>query len=342
MQRVITLGKTGLKVTRLGFGGIPIQRVDEATAVATVRHAVDQGVDFIDTSRAYTNSEGRIGLALQQTDRRVVVASKSQSRTADGVRADLETSLTQLQRSSIDLYQCHFVRDGQDYETVIAPGGPLDVLRQAQLQGLVGHVGLTSHSLDLLERVVSDGLFDTIMVCYSLLEPKAIESVIPKALAAGVGVIAMKSFSGGILDDAPLALRYVLAQPDVMIIPGVETVELFDKNWAVFNGPWELTPADRVRIQEIRERHDKTFCRRCDYCQPCSAEISIQLVLGLPYAIKRFGPSFLEQNWVKPVFANARNCNRCGDCLERCPYGLPIPDLIEKNLQWLDEQGFHI
>jgi len=124
MERMV-LGKTGLEVNRFGFGGIPIQRVSESQAVETVLHTIEKGVDFIDTSRAYTTSERRIGLALKQTNKKIILASKSTNKTAEGARADLETSLKELQRDHIDLYQCHFVKDEVEYKKVISSGGPL-------------------------------------------------------------------------------------------------------------------------------------------------------------------------------------------------------------------------
>lgn len=102
MEKMV-IGRTGLEVYRLGFGGIPLQRASETQAVETVLHAIHLGVDFIDTSRAYTTSERRIGLALKQTDKKVTLASKSHSKTAEGARADLEISLKELQRDYMDL-----------------------------------------------------------------------------------------------------------------------------------------------------------------------------------------------------------------------------------------------
>jgi len=337
MQR-LELGRTGLEVNRLGFGGIPIQRVTEQQAVETVLHAVESGVDFIDTARAYTTSERRIGLALKQTDKRVVLASKTQGKTAAQAREDLEASLKELQRDHIDLYQCHFVRNEKEYQQVISPGGALEFLTRAKEQGLIGHIGITSHSLDLMNRILDDGLFETIMVCYSFLEPKAGETIIPRALAKNIGVIAMKSFSGGVIEGPALALKYVLSQQGVVIIPGVESKELFDQNWHVYQGGEKLDAAEKTKIQEIRNRYDKVFCRRCDYCQPCTEEIPIQLILSVRSALKRFGKDFLQEGWPKEAIAKARNCSECGECLDRCPYGLPIPDLIKENLEWTDEQ----
>lgn len=336
MER-ITLGRTGLTVHRCGFGGIPIQRVDEDQAIETVRYAVEQGVDFIDTSRAYTTSEGRIGKALKRTAKKVVLASKSVRRTSGDVQADLEKSLSELQVDHIDLYQCHFVSNAEDYRRVVQPDGALDALVKAKQEGLIGHIGITSHSLKVLDQALDDGLFDTIMVCFSFLEPDAKKRIIPKALENNIGVIAMKSFSGGVIDNPALALKWALAHPGVAIIPGVEDTALFQQNWSVYTaGDYRLTPAERDEIEHIRKRYDKVFCRRCDYCQPCSEQIPISVMLHVRSVIKRMGKQAVNGAFLSPVLAAARGCSACGDCLERCPYELPIPDLIRENLEWVD------
>ncbi|MBW2078420.1 MAG: aldo/keto reductase [Deltaproteobacteria bacterium] len=337
MERVV-LGKTGLEVNRLGFGGIPIQRVTEKQAVEVVLHAIENGMDFIDTSRAYTTSERRIGKALQKTDKRVVLASKSHGRTSDTILRDLETSLRELNRDYIDLYQAHFVADEQVYTQVISSGGALEGLHKAREEGLIGHMGITSHSLDLLDRILDDGLFETIMVCFSLLEPTAREKIIPKAIEKNVGIIAMKPFSGGVIENASLALKYVLSQPGVVVIAGVEQVELFDENWAIFRGSWELNDAEKAEIKEIQSSYEKNFCHRCDYCQPCTENIAIQQILGIRSMVRRMGTRILVEGYQAKAIEKARNCTECGECMTRCPYELPIPDLIKENLEWVDEQ----
>ena len=337
MKRIV-LGKTGLEVNRLGFGGIPIQTVDENEAVETVAHAINRGVDFIDTSRVYTTSERRIGLALKQADKKIVLASKSINKTSEGIRADLETSLKELQVDNIDIYQCHFVRNEADYEQMISPGGALEGLTKAKEEGLIGHIGLTSHSLDLLDRVLEDGLFETIMVCFSFLEPAARERVIPKAMEKNVGIIAMKSFSGGVIENAKLALKYVLSQEGIVIIPGVEHKNLFDQNWDVFQGSWELSDSETNEIERIQKQHQRAFCRRCDYCQPCPEEIPIQIILGLRSIANRMGQSYLLNGPPRQGIEKARQCTECGECMTRCPYELPIPDLIKENIRWWEGQ----
>jgi predicted aldo/keto reductase-like oxidoreductase len=223
------------------------------------------------------------------------------------------------------------------YERVISPGGALEGLTKAKEEGLIGHIGLTSHSLDLLERVVEDGHFETIMACFSFLEPAAQEKVIPQAVQNNIGIIAMKSFSGGVIDRAGLALKYVLSNPHILIIPGVEEKALFDENWEVFQGDYELSQSEWAEIEAIQKEYDKSFCRRCDYCQPCTEEIPIQIVLGLRSMVRRSGKAFLKAPFVQHAINNARNCVECGDCMERCPYELPITDLIKETLEWVDE-----
>lgn len=338
MTGKVILGKTGIEIKRLGFGGIPIQRVDERQAVETVIHAIERGVDFIDTSRAYTTSETRIGMALRETGQRVILATKSLEQSADKIRKDVEVSLKELRRDKIELYQCHFVKDFDAYHRVTSKGGALEGLLRARDEGLIEHVGITSHNLSVLDRVIDDGLFETIMVCYSFLEFKAESTVIPKALANDIGVIVMKAFSGGVIDNAGLAIKYALALDGTVVIPGVESKEKFDENWEVFLGDLPLDRKERRQIEAIRSEFDKQFCRRCDYCQPCPEGIPIQLVIGIKSMVKRMGPEALHGGWIKDGIDAARNCTGCGACMERCPYELPIPELIRENLEWVENR----
>jgi len=332
----IRLGRTNLIVTKLGWGGIPIQRTEEAQAVSVIRAVVDMGVDLLDTARGYTNSERKVGLALKGIDKPVILSSKSPERT-DKIYGQVHESLKQLQVKKIQIYHLHNVSKFEDYEKVMAPGGAYEGLKRARDEGLIDHIGLTSHSLNVLERVLEENHFEVVMTCYSFLEPEAAKKVLPLARAKDVGVLTMKPFSGGVIEEAGPALRFVLSTPGIVPIPGSETVERARDNWRVFSGSLphhKLTEEDQARIKLVREEFNRQFCRRCDYCQPCSQNINIQMAMGIKSIVKRFPHE--ELGWIKDIIAKARNCSECGDCLPRCPYQLPIPELIKKNLAWYD------
>jgi uncharacterized protein len=334
-MRKVRLGRTNLMVTRLGWGGIPIQGPQEGDAVSVIRAVVEMGVDLLDTARAYTNSERKIGLALDGVKRPVVLSSKSAVRT-NRIYEDVHESLRQMKVKKIHIYHLHNIATTKEYEKAMAPGGAYESLVRAKEEGLIGHIGMSSHSLPMLEWALEENYFDVIMACYSFLEPEAAEKVFPLARARDVGILAMKTFSGGTIEEAGPALRFALSEPDIIPIPGTETIEKARQNWKVFMEGGALSETDRERIEAIRREAGQEFCRRCDYCLPCPQDIRIQLVVGLKSFITRFGPDADQVDWAKAAIEKARGCVECGDCLARCPYQLAIPELIKKNLAWYD------
>jgi len=334
MER-LRLGRTGLKVKRVALGGIPIQRVSEEDAVKMVAYAVEKGIDFIDTSRGYTTSEHKIGLAMQQVGKKPVLATKSLDRTADGILRDIETSLKELRVDSIDIYQNHGVRSEEDYQQITGPGGALEGMLKAKDQGLIKHIGVTSHSLDLLEKILDDDIYETIMACYSFLEPAAIKKVIPKAKTKDVGIIAMKPLSGGVIENPAVALKYALNTPGILVLVGMEYPRYLDQIWEVYRGNRDVSSEEQKQIEAIQNEYDKKFCRRCDYCQPCSAGIPIQVVLSLRSIMKCMGPQAVK-GMAASLIEKARECTECGECEPRCPYELPIPELLKSTITWAE------
>ncbi|HVN22357.1 MAG TPA: aldo/keto reductase [Syntrophorhabdales bacterium] len=334
-MKKVRLGRTGLMVTRMGWGGIPIQRISEQEAVAVIRAVVEMGVDLLDTARAYTDSERKIGLALQGIDMPVIISSKSQTKTAK-IYDDVKKSLEELQARKVHIYHLHNITKQEEYEQVMAPGGAYEGLERARDQGLIDHIAVSSHSLDLLERMIEEDRFDVILACYSFLEPDAAKKVFPLARKKDIGIMTMKALSGGVIEEAGPALRYVLAEEGIVPIPGSETLERARENWKIFVEGGSLTESDEERIEAIRKQFDRVFCRRCDYCQPCTEGISIQFLIGLKSTVKRFGNQVDELKWMQDMIARARNCSECGECMSRCPYQLPIPELIKANLEWFD------
>jgi predicted aldo/keto reductase-like oxidoreductase len=331
----VRLGRTGLFVTKLGWGGIPIQRAYEDEAILVIKAVVEMGVDLLDTARVYTNSEYRIGMAIQNMNKPVILSSKSNVRT-EKIFEDVKISLQQMRVKKIPIYHLHNVSNFEEYDKVMGSGGAYEGLKRARDKGLIDYIGITSHSLDVLARAVGDGYVDVLMACYSFLEPDAARKVFPEARAKDIGIIAMKPFSGGVIEQTGPALRFVLSTPDVVPIPGSETVEKAYENWEIFRNSHSLTEKDQAYIETLRKEMDQQFCRRCDYCQPCSEKISIQLIMGLKSIVKRFGRGADQPDWILNVIEKARNCSDCGDCLPRCPYQLRIPEMIKENLAWYD------
>lgn len=335
MKKMI-IGNTGIEVNRLGMGGIPLQRVDEKDAVEAVRYAVEKGIDFIDTARMYSTSENRIGQALRQTDKKVILSSKSIIRTSDGIRKEIEKSLENLQVDYIDFYHCHSVSSDEDYKRVTAPDGALKGLIRAKEEGIIGHTGISGYNIDVMERAVDDNLFETIMVCFSIIEPVAYRSVIPKAMRNKTGIFTMKPFSGGVIGIPELALRWALSFPDLLVITGMETMEYIDKNWEVFEGDYSFTDDEKQKIIGLNKEFDEKFCHRCGYCEPCAVNIPIYKILSIKNMVRIRGTKILETPEFESVLDRAKNCIQCGDCLIRCPFNLPIPFMMKEYVKWAD------
>ena len=335
MKKMI-IGNTGIEAVRLAMGGIPLQRVSEEDAIEVVRYVVEKGIDFIDTARMYSTSESRIGKALKQADKKVTVSSKSIIRTSDGIRGEIEKSLKELQLDHIDFYHCHSVASDEDYKRVTASDGALNGLRKAKEEGLIGHIGISSYNIDVLEKAVDDNLFETIMVCLSIIEPVALKSVIPKAMEKKTGVLTMKPFSGGVIGIPELALRWAFSFPDLLIIAGMEQREYVDKNWEIFEGDYNFTDEEKKQIIALNKEFEEKFCHRCGYCEPCTVEIPIYKILSIKNMVKVKGKDILTSPDFEHVLERAKNCIQCGDCLIRCPFNLPIPFMMKECVKWAD------
>ena len=324
-----TLGKTGLTISRMGFGGIPIQKVD-VPAVRTLMQAMaERGVNYIDTARGYTVSESYIGEALEGLRDRFVIATKSMARTKEAMAQDIETSLRNLRTDHIELYQVHNPSMA-DLDTVLAPGGALEALLEAKASGKIGHIGLTAHMASVFERALSLDWVETIMFPYNIVETQG-EALMRRCTEQNVGFIVMKPLAGGALEDATLAMRFIAQNPDVsVVIPGMYSVEELEQNLAAVQNTSPLTKQELAQIETIRKELGTQFCRRCNYCQPCSAGIGISGIFVLEGYLQRYGLG----DWAKTRYAampkKAGDCIGCGACEARCPYQLPIREMLAR------------
>ncbi len=323
------LGKTGLNISRLGFGGIPIQKIDAQGTKTLLHRLMAAGVNYIDTARGYTVSEEYLGFALEGIRERFVLATKSMARTKEAMAKDVGISLKNLRTDYIDLYQIHNP-NSQDLEQVMAPGGALEALLAAREQGKIGHIGITLHSVDLFRQVVELPWVETIMFPYNIVETQG-EELIAKCKERNIGFICMKPLAGGAIDDAQTALRFVVSNPNVtVVIPGMAEEKEIAQNVAAAADVSPLTEAEQAKIAEIRKDLGTNFCRRCNYCAPCTAGINIPAI----FLFEGYYSRYNLKDWAAERYAalpkTAVDCVGCGVCETRCPYQLPIRQMMEK------------
>ena len=322
------LGKTGLNISRMGFGGIPIQKIDAEGTKALMLKLREAGVNYIDTARGYTVSESYLGEALEGIRQDFILATKSMSRDKEGMAKDIDLSLANLRTDYIDLYQVHNPTMAQ-LEQVLAPGGALEALLEARAAGKIGHIGITAHALDVFERALELPWVETIMFPYNIVETQG-EKLIAKCAEKNIGFIDMKPLAGGAIEDATLALRFICANENVTVtIPGMAELAEIDQNIAACSDTSPLTGEEKAAINQVRSDLGTNFCRRCNYCQPCAAGINISGVFLFEGYLSRYGLA----DWAKGRYATlpvkASACIGCGACENRCPYGLPIRKMLK-------------
>ena len=323
-----TLGKTGLKISRLGFGGIPIQKIDEKGTKNLIDDLINEGVNFIDTARAYTVSEEYLGYALEGKRQNFVLATKSMARTKELMARDIDISLKNLRTDYIDLYQIHNPSP-KDFEAVTAEGGALEALLEAKKEGKIGHIGVTLHSVELFERAVELDWVETIMFPYNIVEAQG-EELIKKCGEKNIGFICMKPLAGGAIDNATLAIRFIMNNPCVdVVIPGMAEKKEISENVTAVSNASPLTDCEWEKIKEIKESLGTNFCRRCNYCAPCTVGINIPSVFLLEGYFSRYN----LKEWALERYAGlnkkSSDCVECGVCESRCPYNLPIREMLK-------------
>ena len=325
----VTLGKTGLKISRMGFGGIPIQRIDAAGTKKLMEMMAEKGINYIDSARGYTVSESFIGECIEGMREKFVLATKSMSRTRETMAKDIETSLNNFRTDYIDLYQVHNPNMEQ-LEQVIGPDGALEAMMEAKAAGKIGHLGLTAHSLEVFEKALDMDWVETIMFPYNIVERQG-EELIHRCREKNVGFIDMKPLAGGAIEDGRLALRFVCANPDVtVVIPGMYDISEIEKNMEAVEAAGPLTEEELAAMEQVRKQLGTNFCRRCNYCQPCTAGINISGCFLFQGYLDRYGLGDWAKDRYNAMPVKAGDCVDCGACETRCPYNLPIRDMLKK------------
>ncbi len=325
----VTLGKTGLRVSRMGLGGIPIQRVDAEAAKKLLDAVEAAGINYIDSARGYSVSEERIGQAIEGRREKFVLATKTMSRDREGMARDIETSLKNFRTDYIDLYQVHNPSLEQ-LEQVCAPGGALEALLEAREAGKIGHIGLTAHKPEVFRRALELPWVETVMFPYNLVENHGTE-LMERARELNVGFINMKSLAGGAIEDARLALRFAAANPNVsVVLPGMYSPEEVAQNAAAVADASPLTEEELAKAEALRRELGASFCRRCGYCAPCTVNIDIPNNFIFHGYLSRYGLADWARGRYDALAAHASDCVACGACEERCPYQLPIREMLKR------------
>lgn len=324
----VTLGRTGIEVCKNGFGALPIQRVSFDEAKALLVKAYENGVNFFDTARFYTDSEEKIGYALSDVRDKIYIATKTAAANAEGFWKDLSTSLNNLKTDHIDIYQFHnpsFCPKPKDGT------GLYEAMLEAKEQGKIRFIGITNHRLAVANEAIESGLYDTIQFpfCY-LATDKDIE-VVENCKKNNLGFIAMKGLSGGLITNSAAAYAFMAQYDNVLPIWGVQRMEELDEFLSYNITPPKMSGEIEKLINNDRKMLAGNFCRGCGYCMPCPVGIEINNCARMSLLIRR-SPSELQLTpEVQAKMKKIESCLHCNQCSSKCPYGLDTPKLLADN-----------
>jgi len=322
-----TLGKTGITTDKVAFGALPIQRIGLDEAVKLLHKALDGGITFFDTARAYSNSEEKLGAAFRGVRDRIYIATKTAARTPKAFWTDLETSLKNLGTDHVDIYQFH------NPDFIPKPGdgsGLYECMLEARQQGKVLHLGITNHRIGLAEEIASSGLYETLQYPFSLLASERDRTLVRKVTDAGMGFIAMKAMSGGLITDSRAACAYLNGFP-VLPIYGVQRESELDEFLSYVRKDPVLTPELEAVIEKDRVQLAGDFCRGCGYCMPCPQGIEINTCARMSLLLRRSPSAQWLSEAGQAMMRKIESCVNCGQCASKCPYGLNTPELLRHN-----------
>lgn len=326
----VTLGSTGITVEKNSFGALPIQRISKDEAVGLLRKAYEHGVTFFDTARYYTDSEEKVGAAFAGMREKVYIATKTGAKNAEEFWKDLNTSLEKLQTDYIDIYQFH------NPAFCPKPGdgsGLYEAMLEAKEKGIVRHIGITNHRLNIANEAIESGLYETLQFpfCY-LATDKDIE-LVNKCKEAGMGFVAMKALSGGLITNSAAAYAYLAQFDHVLPIWGVQRESELDEFLSYIDNPPTMTDDIKAVIEKDRTELLGEFCRGCGYCMPCPVGIEINNCARMSLLIRRSPSAAQLTPQTQEKMMLIEQCVGCGQCMSKCPYGLNTPELLKKNLK---------
>jgi predicted aldo/keto reductase-like oxidoreductase len=344
------LGRTNLEVSVIGFGAMWLPELKADECVKVVKRAIELGINYFDTARNYGDSEEKLGLALQDSRDKCVIASKTGSRTKEESLEHLKKSLEALKTDRMDILQLHGIDDSETLRKALSAGGAIDTCKKARAKGLVDFIGISSHRPKILVEAIKTGEFDVVLVPLNVVTRQPTEELLPLAKEHDVGVVVMKplamkvanmltwkySPSFSLLSEDPdlatflgadttsrvrNALRFILAQDISTIVPGFKNVKEVEVAAKIGEEYKELTLKEENLFKANLENN---HCRDCGLCLPCPRKLNIPAILRF-YDLDRI---YNLKNWARKLYSGlevkADECDNCGICEPKCPYHVSI------------------
>ena len=324
------LGRTGLMVSRSGFGALPIQRISFDESSELLLKAYESGINYFDTARQYSDSEEKIGYALSGVRENIIIATKSHAEDKKTLFEHLETSLKNLKTDYIDIYQLHNPATLPDPND---PDGLYAGMLEAKRNGLIRHIGITNHSIKNAIDAAESGLYETVQFPLNSLASDEDLKLVGICRQLDIGVVAMKAMSGGLITNPATTFAFLRQYDNVIPIWGLQKVSELEDFIALENNPpildesmWEIINRDRAELAG-------DFCRGCGYCLPCPAGIDIPNQARISLMMNRSPYAEYLEDGYRDKMELIKNCINCGHCRDNCPYGLDTPNLLKRELK---------
>ncbi len=346
------LGRTGIEVSAIGLGCAQLGSSRTEYAVEIARKALELGVNYFDTARDYWDSEIKLGQALKGNRDKVYVSSKTHAKTKEAAWQDIRESLERLQTDYLDNYHLHALEYGEDLEKRLGPDGALEALVEARDQGLIRHVGCTSHTSRTLIEALERFDFEIILIPLNIVEREPLDELIPLCKSRGVGVTIMKPVATGLL-PVRLALKWLLNQPIATAVPGATTLEEVEEDCLVGHlDSLTLTVEEKEQVDRLASQLEHVRCRICKTCEPCPQGVPISVTLGTDVLYDHYrtmgSETFEAFPWSpgrirndvekrRKTISAIESCDECGECEEKCPYHLPVIELLRATVEPMED-----
>lgn len=326
----IMLGKTGIVSPQNGFGALPVQRDDMETSVSILRKAYEGGITFFDTARAYSDSEEKVGNALSDVRKNIYIATKTNAQNVEDMKKQLDESIKNLKTDYIDIYQFHCAGK------VFKPGDGTqmyELMQDLKRQGVIRHIGITAHRIDVAIDAVNSGLYETLQFPFSYLSSEKEIELVELCRRKNVGFIAMKALAGGLILNSKAAFAFISQFDNVMPIWGIQRMSELSEWLDFFENPTEMNDEIRAFIEKEKAELADDFCRGCGYCMPCPMDIQINTCARMSLLVRRAPTEAWTNDYWQKEMKKIETCLNCGACTSKCPYSLNTPELLKKNYE---------